>query len=264
MNSNFDAAVSCLMFRAHPADEDDQCKSIVRIKRKYMRHLDILEGDVVRLEGNTKSTAAVCLALDEDKNYVTNNNTRIYDVEIEYKNKGSSSSPEIPDPYPKIRINRLIDSHLGSRGGGQTGLVKVSKFEDNTDLSFGNYKEDTTATVITLGTLDMFEKIMPGYKDQVDWDDARDLLIQKDDKISISFKEDSFAEQRKTEKQQQDQFRQQRRQSKETGGKCPPRPPIPLPRCFSSIVLDVKPEGRPFWSIGKDTKFEFQDVDLMC
>ena len=34
-----------------------------------------------------------------------------------------------------------------------------------------------------------------------------------------------------------------------------------MPRCFSSIILKVKPEGRPFWSIGKDTKFEFQNVD---
>ena len=259
MDKNSDNPASFLMFRAHPADEDDQCKSVVRIGRRRMQELNIKEGEVVRLEGNTKSTAAACLALDEDRNYVTNSNTRVYDVEIEYKNKGSSSSPEIQDPYPKIRINRLVDSHLGSRGG-QTGLVKVSKFDDNANLSFGNDK-DTTATVITLGTLDMFEKMMPGYKDQVDWDDARDLLIQKDDKISISFKEDSFAEQRKTEKQRQDQFRQQRKQSRETGGKRPPRPPISLPRCFSSIILDVKPEGMPFWSIGKDTKFDFQDAD---
>mgnify|MGYP001948884991 CR=1 FL=1 len=246
------------MFRAYPADEDDQCKSVIRIEKKHMQQLDIKEGDVVKLEGNTKSTAVVCLALDETKNYVTNRNTRIYDVEIEYKNKDNIS--ETPDPYPKIRINSLVDSQLGSRGG-QTGLVKVSKFECNQDVSVSNDKEDSTATAITLGTLDMFEKIMPGYKDQIDWNDAKDLLIQKDDKISISFKESSFAEQRKVEQQQQEQFRQQRRQSRETGSKCPPHPPAPLPRCFSSIVLDVKPEGRPFWSIDKNTKFEFQDVD---
>ncbi len=260
MNSNSDAAVSHLMFRSYSVDEEDQCKSIVRIGRKHMQQLEIKEGEIVRLEGNTKSTAATCLALDETKNYVTIKNTRIYDVEIEYKDKGGTSSPETPDPYPKIRISRLVDSHLGSRGG-QTGLVRVSKFEDNADGSFENDKEDHAATVITLGTLDMFEKMMPGYKDQVDWDDARELLIQKDDKISISFKEDSFAEQRKAEKQQQEQFRQQRKQSRETGGKLSSRPPVPLPRCFSSIVLDVKPEGKPFWKIGKNTKFEFQDAD---
>ena len=262
MNHNSDNPTSFVMFRSHPADEDDQCKSVVRIGQTYMQQLDIKEGDIIRLEGNTKSTAAICLALDENKNYVTNKNTRIYDVEIEYKNKdSSSSSPEIPDPYPKIRINRLVDSHLGSRGG-QTGLVKVNKFEDNPDLSFPNDKEeDSTADIITLGTLDMFEKIMPGYKEQVDWGDAKDLLIQKDDKISISFKEGSFAEQRRAEKQKQDQFRRQRKQSRDTGSRRPPRPPAPLPRCFSSIILNVKPEGRSFWSIGKDTKFEFQDVN---
>ena len=258
MNNNSNVAIDYLMFRAYPADEDDQCKSVVRIGRTYMQQLDIKEGDVVRLEGNTKSTAAVCLALDENKNYVANKNTRIYDVEIEYKGKDNSSSERL-DQYPKIRINRLVDSHLGSRGG-QTGLIRVSKFESNADWSLHEAK-DSAASIITLGTLDMFETIMPGYKDQVDWDDAKDLLIQKDDKISISFKEGSFAEQRRTEKQQQEQFRQQRKQSRETGGKRPPRPSATLPRCFSSIILNVKPEGRSFWSIGKDTKFEFQNVD---
>ena len=224
-----------------------------------MQQISIKEGDVVKLEGNTKSTAALCLALDEAKNYTTNNNTRIYDVEIEYKSKDDSSSAT-PDPYPKIRINRLVDSHLGSKGG-QTGLVKVSKLKDSSDMSFPNDKEESSAETITLGTLDMFEKIMPGYRDQIDWNDAKDLLIQKDDKISISFKEGSFAEQRKIEQKQQEQFRQQRRQRREMGGKRPPRPPVPLPRCFSSIVLDVKPKGMPFWKINKDTKFEFRNVE---
>ena len=258
MNDNSDTSTCSIMFRAYPADEDDQCKSVIRIEKKHMQQLDIKEGGVVKLEGNTKSTAAVCLVLDETKNYVTNRNTRIYDVEIGYKNKDNIS--ETPDPYPKIRINSLVESQLGSRGG-QTGLVKVSKFEDNQDVSVSNDKEDSTATTITLGTLDMFEKIMPGYKDQIDWNDAKDLLIQNSDKISVSFKEGSFAEQRKIEQHQQEQFRQQRRQSRETGSRRPPHPPAPLPRCFSSIVLDVKPEGRPFWSIGKDTKIEFQNVD---
>ena len=257
MNKNSDT-LSFLMFRVYPADEDDQCKSVVRIGKKHMQQLNIKEGDVIKLEGNTKSTVAVCLALDETKNYVTNRNTRIYDVEIEYKNKNSPS--ERKDPYPKIRINHLIDSQLGSRGG-QTGLIRVSKFYDDSNILDPDGKENSAAKTLTLGTLDMFEKIMPGYKDQLDWDDAKDLLIQKDDKISISFKEGSFAEQRKIEQQQQEQFRQQRRQSRETGSKRPPRPPTPLPRCFSSIVLDVKPNGRSFWSIGKDTKFEFQDVE---
>ena len=128
-------------------------------------------------------------------------------------------------------------------------------------MSFPNDKKYSSAETITLGTLGMFEKMMPGYRDQIDWNDAKDLLIQNGDKISISFKEGSFAEQRKVEQHQQEQFRQQRRQSRETGSRRPPRPRTPLPRCFSSIVLDVKPEGRPFWRINKDTKFEFQNVD---
>ena len=247
-----------IAFRIHPADEDDQCKSVVRIGKKHMQQIDIKEGDVVKLEGNTKSTAATCLALDETKNYVTNNNTRIYDVEIEYKSKDGLS--ERKDPYPKIRINHLTDSQLGSRGG-QTGLVRISKFDDDFNISSPDGKENFAAKTITLGTIGMFEKIMPGYKDQIDWNDAKDLLIQKDDKISISFKEGAFAEQRKLEQQQQEQFRQQRRQSRETGSKRPSRPPAPLPRCFSSIVLDAKPRGRLFWSIDKETKFEFQDVE---
>ncbi|MCH9659106.1 hypothetical protein K0U27_10565 [archaeon] len=247
-----------IAFRIHPADEDDQCKSVVRIGKKHMQQLDIKEGEVIKLEGNTKSTVATCLALDETKNYVTNNNTRIYDIEIECKSKDGLS--ERKDPYPKIRINHLIDSQLGSRGG-QTGWVMISKFDDDSNISSLNDKESSAAETITLGTLDMFEKIMPGYRDQIDWNDAKDLLIQKDDKISISFKEGAFAEQRKLDQQQQEQFRQQRGQSSETGSKRPPRPPAPLPRCFSSIVLDVKPEERSFWNIDKETKFEFQDVE---
>ena len=109
MSSESDQRQSCLLFRPHPADEDDQCKSVVRIGEKHMQQLGLKEGDVVQIEGNTKSTAAVCLALDETKSYVTNSsNVRIYDVEIEYKsssNTSQSSSPVIatPDPYPKIR-----------------------------------------------------------------------------------------------------------------------------------------------------------------
>ena len=141
---------------------------------------------------------------------------------------------------------------------GQTSLIKLSKFE-NSDSSL--YDNDSTATSMTLGALEMFDKIMPGYKDQIDWNDAKDLLIQKDDKISISFKENSFAEQRKIEQQRQEQFRLQKRQSREKGTRRPSPPPAPLPRCFSSVILDVKPEGRPFWSIGKDTKIDFQNVD---
>ena len=89
------------------------------------------------------------LVLDENRNYVTNKNTRIYDVEIEYKNKENPS--EHSDPYPKIRTSHLVDSHLGSREG-QTSLIKVSKFEDNPDSSLGNDREDSDATIITLGT----------------------------------------------------------------------------------------------------------------
>ena len=94
--------ITHLTFRAYPADEEDQCKSVIRIDRKYMQQLNIKEGDVIRLEGNTKSAAAVCLAL-EDKNYVTDKNAKIYDIDIEYKNKDNSNQ----DPYPKIRINNL-------------------------------------------------------------------------------------------------------------------------------------------------------------
>ena len=44
--------------------DNNSCKTIVKIEQRYMQDLGIKQGDVVKISGSTKSTAAVCLQAD--------------------------------------------------------------------------------------------------------------------------------------------------------------------------------------------------------
>jgi len=46
-------------------DDPHQCKTVVKIEPHYMKKFGINEGEVFRISGNIKSTAAICLPMSD-------------------------------------------------------------------------------------------------------------------------------------------------------------------------------------------------------
>ena len=49
--------------RSEKNDDPHQCRTIVKIEPKYMQKIGIHKGDIVKISGITKNTAAICLPM---------------------------------------------------------------------------------------------------------------------------------------------------------------------------------------------------------
>lgn len=207
-----------MKFRVFDVDDKDQCKSIVRIEQKYMDELAISPGEVIMVAGH-RSTAAICIPFtDEDYESQIQKEKQIT---IEYLN-----APDKEDPYPPIRISNLVMSNAAP-SGGLNRIISVSRFSSQKQ---GNLVE---ASLVTLGSIELFDKLMPDYKEHLDFTEVRERIIVKGDRIDIPFSTGLTAGQDKRR----------------------------MLSCFTSAVIDARPEGHEFWKIGPNTKFEFQNVD---
>lgn len=212
-----------ITFRSFSLENDDHCKTIIKIEPKHMEKLGISEGDIVQVTGKDK-TVAFCFSLNQKEL----EKTKSHEIPIEYLNP---SHKEIE--YPKMILSNLVISNAcPSR---RMRLIKLEK------LPTENFKDVIPeAAVVTLGTMEFAEKTMPNYKDNIDFSLLFGRLIKKKERIHIPFLPD-YA---------------QIIEKKAARG----RPPHPVN--FSSLVVDAKPENREFWLVTKNTKFEFQNISM--
>lgn len=219
-----------IMFRVLCDDKkEEQSKAIIRIELEHMEKLGIKNGDIVKVSGNNKSTAAICLPMDKNPDD-TAQIAKPQDMEIEFLN-----NPHKKFLLPKIILSNLVSCNIDPTVGWNQ-LVKISKFSQKQ----GQLESIPEATVVTLGTIEMTDKAMPGYKNNLDYSELMDRIMVKNDRIDIAFQKDWLAKKQQTMDKTQE---------------------FPISSSFQFIIVDVKPKGNEFWKITPNTKFEFQDMD---
>jgi len=218
--SNSDNSVT---FRSYPLENDDHCKTIIKIEPEYMGKLGISEGGIVQVTGKDK-TIAFCFSLT-DKEL---EKTKSQEIPIEYLNPDHKETK-----YPKMILSSLV-----SRNACPSRRMRLVNLEKLPDEDFKDAIPE--ADVITLGTMKFAEKTMPHHKDNVDFSLLFGRLVKKKERISIPFLPDyaKIIEQKAAKG----------------------RPPHPVN--FSSLIVDAKPENKEFWLVTKNTKFEFQNIPM--
>ncbi len=210
-------------FRTYPLENDDHCKTLIKIEPEHMENMRITDGDIVRVTGKD-STIAFCFSLNQEEL----ERTRLHDVRVEYLNQSHRETD-----YPKMILSSLVSRNAcPSR---RMRLVKIERMPDK------NYKESIPeATTITLGTMEFAEKTMPNYKDNIDFSLLFGRLVKEKERISVPFLPDYARRiERKTSNERQ-----------------------PHPVNFTSLIISAEPKNTEFWLVTKNTKFEFQNVSL--
>lgn len=232
--------------RIESNDDPHQCKTIVKIEPHYMQKFGIKEGEIVQIIGNTKSTAAICLPMsDLDFQEVDSP-----EMEVEFLNNPEKKAQH----YPKIILYGPVSCNVDiSREWQRT--VRLGKFPESQTRS-GDIPE---ADLVTLATMDIAEKMMSGYQSNLDYSEITGFVVTANDRINIPFKKEWLEKkQEMQEKESQDGYQNMNHH-------IPPRSRSrrpPFPNSFQSVVIDVKPEGKPFWNITENTKFEFTNTDI--
>ena len=209
-------------FRANTMHHDDKCKTLVRIEPDLMEKLGVKSGDVVKVTGKD-SCAAFCFPLDEEEL----EKIKLQDIKIEY-----IKEPEKKIEYPRIVLSSLVYRNVcPSR---PLMFVRVEKFPQQPNTI-------PQATHVILGTMEFPEKVMPNYKENLDYSAFYGTLLSKNFRIHIPFFQDYI-------KQNQNKF---------SDKKFPP-----VPSLFSTVIVDATPQDQEFWLVTENTKFEFKNVSM--
>ncbi|KFM22159.1 hypothetical protein AAA799B03_00181 [Marine Group I thaumarchaeote SCGC AAA799-B03] len=231
--------------RTENNDDPHQCKTIVKIEPHYMKKFGIKEGEIVKISGNTKSTAAICLPMSDSDFQETDEP----EMEVEFLNNPEKKVQHFPKIILYGHVSCNVDvSHEWQR------TVELSKFPENQTRT----EELPEAEIVTLATMDIAEKLMLGYQSNLDYSEIMDFVVTKNDRINIPFKKEWF------EQKQQEMLRHENQNDTSNmsrHNRSHPHGP-PFPDSFQSAIVDVKPEGKPFWNITKNTKFEFKNTDI--
>lgn len=218
-----DESNDSITFRSYPLENDDHCKTLIKIEPDQMEIMGIGEGDIVKVTGKD-STIAFCFSLSQKEL----EKTKSQDIPVEYLN-----TPHKKTDYPKIILSSLV-----SRNACPSRRIRLVRLEK---LSAKNFKEDIPeATVVTLGTLEFAEKTMPNYKDNIDFSLLFGILVKEKERVTVPFLPD-YA---------------QRIEKKASRGRAI------HPVNFTSLIMNAKPEEHQFWLVTKNTKFEFQNVTM--
>ncbi|QLH06780.1 hypothetical protein [Nitrosopumilus ureiphilus] len=211
-----------IIFRSYGFENDDRCKTIVKIESDYMDRLGIKEGDIVKVTGKD-SAMAFCFSLNQEEL----EKAESQDLPIEYLNPDHE---EIE--YPRVIMSSPV--HCNACPSGRLRLIKLEK------LSTSDFKNQIPeANIVTFGTMKFAENAMPGYKDNIDFSSLFGQIVKKQERVNTSFFPD---------------FAQKHQRTSRGGRSHPPN--------FSSIIINVKPEDHNFWLVTKNTKFEFQDIPM--
>lgn len=233
--------------RRTAGDKDDSgpCETTVRVEPRYMRELGITAGDVVRISGGARSAAAICLPMSDPDMRETDEP----DMEVEFLGDPGRKARR----YPRIILSGQVSRNVDIPAGWQP-TVCLGRFPRSETGSGGIPEAET----VTLGTAGVVEKVIPGYKSNLDYFRVAGFAVTRNDLIDIPFRKEW------AEKMRQDMQKEWKTDVPAGGGspgRARPRAP-PFPRSFQSVVTDVRPEGRPFWLITKNTKFEFKNGGL--
>lgn len=225
-------------------DDSDRCETTVKVEPRHMQEFGITAGDVVRISGYTRSTAAICLPMADSEMRETDEP----EVEVEFLDNPGRKAHR----YPRIILSRQVSRNVDVQAGWQSTvyLSRFPKLEDGTGVP--------EAETVTLGTLDVAEKMMPGYRSSLDYSGVAGFVVTRDDLIDIPFQKEW------AEKMQQNlQEGWEADEPANTGNTRRVRHHTPqFPGSFQSVVTDVRPRGRPFWVITKNTKFKFKNGGL--
>ena len=218
-------------------DDSSWCKTVVKMESQHMQKFGIKEGDVVRISGSTKSTAAICLQMSDADMQEIDEPDRVVEFLDDPKRKAHC--------YPRIILYGPVSCNVDILMGWQP-TVYVDKFSKQEMVS----DSIPEAEVMTLGTFEVAEKAMPEYRSNLDYSEIIGFVVTRNDLIDIPF-----------QKEWVEKMRQGSDAPAGRPGRKRPRAP-PFPRQFQSAVADVKPEGRPFWLITENTRFEFRNGGL--
>jgi hypothetical protein len=218
-----DESDDSITFRSYPLENDDHCKTLIKIEPDQMEKIGISEGDIVRITGKD-STIAFCFSLSQKEL----EKTKYQDIPVEYLN-----SPRKKTDHPKMIMSSIV-----SRNACPSRRMRLVDLEKLPAKSF--IYDIPEATTVTLGTMEFAGKIMPNYKGNIDFSLLFGRLIKEKERISIPFLPD-YA-----------QLIEKKASSK--------RPPHPVN--FASLIINAKPEEHEFWLVTKNTKFEFQNVSM--
>ncbi|MCH9658286.1 hypothetical protein K0U27_06260 [archaeon] len=218
-----DESVNSITFRSYPLENDDHCKTLIKIEQGEMEKIGISEGDIVRVKGK-ESAVAFCFSLNrEDLKKAESRDVPVEYLNLDRKNKD----------YPKMILSSLVSRNACPYR--RTRLVQVEK------LPVKSFKEGIPeAITVTLGTMKFAEKAMPNFKDNIDFSLLFGRLIKQKERISIPFLPD-YA-----------------RQIERKVSKGRPAHPVN----FASIIIDASPEKHEFWLVTKNTRFEFQNIQM--
>lgn len=218
-----DESDDSITFRSYPLENDDHCKTLIKIEPDQMEKMGISEGDIVRITGKD-STIAFCFSLSQKEL----EKTKSQDIPVEYLNPSHKQTE-----HPKMILSSLV-----SRNACPSRRIRLVQLEK---LPTKSFKDDIPeATTVTLGTMEFAEKTMPNYKGNIDFSLLFGRLIKEKERISVPFLPDyaQLIEKKASRK----------------------RPPHPVN--FASLIIDAKPEEHEFWLVTKNTKFEFQNVSM--
>lgn len=211
-----------ITFRSYNLENDDCCKTIVKIELGYMEKLGIKEGDIIKVAGK-ESAMAFCFSLNKEEL----EKAKSQDPQIEYLNPDHK---EIE--YPPVIMSRSV--HCNACPSRRLRLVNLEKLPTS---DFKNLVPE--ANTVTLGTMKFAENAMPGYQDNIDFSPLFGQIVKKQERVNMPFFPD---------------FAQKHQRTSRGGRTHPPN--------FSSMIIDATPEHHDFWLVTKNTKFDFQDISM--
>lgn len=238
--------VVCRRRRGAGGGEDDpgRCGTAVKVEPLYMREFGIREGDIVKISGGAKSTAAICLPMSDSEMREADEP----EMEVEFLNDPGRRARR----YPGIILCGPVSCNVDTSAEWQPTvcLGKFPKPEAGSD-------DIPEAEVVTLGTFGMTERVMPGYRSNLDHSRVTGFVVTRGDRIDIPFQKEWIKKVRQDLQEGQELDAPAGRP-----GRKRPRAPPPFRGLFQSVVTDVKPGGMPFWVITENTRFEFKDGGL--
>ena len=221
-----------------------RCKAIVKVEPQHMREFGIGAGEVVKITGGARSTAAICLPMSESDIQDAGGP----EVEVEFLNDPGKKARS----HPRIMLHGHVSCNVDVAAEWPR-TVFLSRFP-RPEVGSEDVPE---AEVVTLGTVGVAKKMMPGYRSNLDYSKVAGLVVTENDRIDVPFQKEWIEKMPKTRKWRETDAPAGARRPRQTHLSAPP-----FPGSFQSVVTDVKPGGKPFWLVTEKTRFEFRDGGL--
>ena len=225
-------------------DDSQRCMAIVKVEPQHMREFGIKDGEAVKITGGARSTAAICLPMSESDIQDTDEP----EVEVEFLNDPGRKARR----HPGIILHGQVSCNVDV-AAEWPHTVFLSKFPRPRVGS----EDVSEAEVVTLGTVGVAEKMMPGYKSNLDYSKIVGLVVTENDRICVPFQKEWIEKMSNTQKLRETNSLAGTRRHRRSRSPAPP-----FQGSFQSVVTGVEPGRRPFWLVTEKTRFEFKDGGL--